>query len=465
MVDVLDRDLLDAVLEDPVQVSQLVDRLSEGEAVRDGVVEVLRRTGMLRWLAGAVPSGRWPSIGSWEDPADDEIDAYLVGGLIFHRRRGDLVEASAFAASLSERLEVTPRSSTTASDAFIRGELALTEVLRGRFSEGVREAERAIAASGREDPRLRRHLLALMSLALAADGRLVAASDAIARTEKVSASEGWLSRVDDERLLLARGLLAVERADPGAERLLERVDDDLIDELWPLLLLARVRWRLGRGEVDAASRLLEDPVPGPRLLLPGSLAWHVVRSQRLAVRMVEGTREHGDHIPIEEARESSFSLCVLLAEQSPPLEAVTRAREVLDRGEVGPVARAELLLAVAAHSSGIEEETALREAGEIIERERLERLRDVVDSRARRAERRASSPRSAWPGRRADVLTRRERIVLARIAEGDTVAEAAAALKVSANTVKTQLKSIYRRLGVASRAEAVIEASRRGIID
>ena len=37
-------------------------------------------------------------------------------------------------------------------------------------------------------------------------------------------------------------------------------------------------------------------------------------------------------------------------------------------------------------------------------------------------------------------------------------------LHVSINTVKTHQRSIYRKLGVRSRAGAVIEAERRGII-
>jgi LuxR family maltose regulon positive regulatory protein len=40
----------------------------------------------------------------------------------------------------------------------------------------------------------------------------------------------------------------------------------------------------------------------------------------------------------------------------------------------------------------------------------------------------------------------------------------AEALFVSQNTVKTQLRSIYRKLGVSSRDEAVREARRQGLL-
>jgi LuxR family transcriptional regulator of spore coat protein len=62
----------------------------------------------------------------------------------------------------------------------------------------------------------------------------------------------------------------------------------------------------------------------------------------------------------------------------------------------------------------------------------------------------------------ADVhLTPRERVVLAELAEDVTLEEIAARLWVSRNTVKSQLRTAYRKIGVSTRAEAVawVEAS------
>ncbi|WP_250445931.1 LuxR C-terminal-related transcriptional regulator [Actinotalea sp. C106] len=52
-------------------------------------------------------------------------------------------------------------------------------------------------------------------------------------------------------------------------------------------------------------------------------------------------------------------------------------------------------------------------------------------------------------------LTERERVVLALLAEETTLEDIARSLYVSRNTVKSQVSSVYRKLGVASRAEAV----------
>ncbi len=61
-------------------------------------------------------------------------------------------------------------------------------------------------------------------------------------------------------------------------------------------------------------------------------------------------------------------------------------------------------------------------------------------------------------------LTEREREVIALIAQGNTNAEIAKELYLSPHTVKEHTSSIYRKLGVRNRAEAVKAAQRLGLI-
>lgn len=61
-------------------------------------------------------------------------------------------------------------------------------------------------------------------------------------------------------------------------------------------------------------------------------------------------------------------------------------------------------------------------------------------------------------------LTGREREVLAMIAQGMNVAEAASLLSLSVHTVRGYVKEIYRKLGISSRAEASLKASKMGLI-
>lgn len=62
-------------------------------------------------------------------------------------------------------------------------------------------------------------------------------------------------------------------------------------------------------------------------------------------------------------------------------------------------------------------------------------------------------------------LTPRETEVLRLIAKGMTRQEAARILAISAHTVAGYLKDIYRKLSVGSRAEAALEAVRRGLVE
>lgn len=68
------------------------------------------------------------------------------------------------------------------------------------------------------------------------------------------------------------------------------------------------------------------------------------------------------------------------------------------------------------------------------------------------------------PMPRAALLSEREREVLSHIAQGHSLKEVGAKLGVTHNTVATQVKSIYSKLNISSRAEAALAASRMGIV-
>lgn len=63
-----------------------------------------------------------------------------------------------------------------------------------------------------------------------------------------------------------------------------------------------------------------------------------------------------------------------------------------------------------------------------------------------------------------EVLAPREVEVLSLIGRGLRVGEVASLLGLTENTVASYVKEIYRKLNIGSRAEAAIEASRRGLL-
>ena len=61
-------------------------------------------------------------------------------------------------------------------------------------------------------------------------------------------------------------------------------------------------------------------------------------------------------------------------------------------------------------------------------------------------------------------LNGRETDILQRVAKGYTLPEIAGQLNLSRHTVADYVKQIYRKLNVSSRAEAALEAARRGLV-
>jgi DNA-binding NarL/FixJ family response regulator len=62
-------------------------------------------------------------------------------------------------------------------------------------------------------------------------------------------------------------------------------------------------------------------------------------------------------------------------------------------------------------------------------------------------------------------LSDREAQILGYVAKGFSFADICGLLNITANTVKTHINRIYRKLAVHSRAQAVYEATRLGLID
>jgi DNA-binding NarL/FixJ family response regulator len=180
----------------------------------------------------------------------------------------------------------------------------------------------------------------------------------------------------------------------------------------PSLMLPAARLRLLNGEYEAVRAIASR------------ISWHETTSRRDARQMLllkaVAALRMGDK---EEARQSA--------------ELVSRVRPP---GEV---------LSLASLSTG--------------DRDELFRLADIslTDEAAQRLE----SARPVFPERVHLVeLTNREHAVLTELDAGGTIAQVARTLVVSVNTVRTQVKSVYRKLGASSREEALMRAYELGVL-
>lgn len=159
-------------------------------------------------------------------------------------------------------------------------------------------------------------------------------------------------------------------------------------------------------------------------------------------------------------------------------EALASAIAVLRSAELTTRNRVEALLVVGASArrSGLVEEAqrAILEAADVSTRHRLttpwyfaapeasETADEVLDDDTRRLLNRG--PRLCTETV-IPVLTPRELVVLETRARSRSLREVAARLTVSQNTVKTQLHSAYRKLGVSSASQAIARAIDLGVID
>jgi LuxR family transcriptional regulator, maltose regulon positive regulatory protein len=204
--------------------------------------------------------------------------------------------------------------------------------------------------------------------------------------------------------------------------------------------LARVGTRLAviAGEIDNARRW-SDQVDDP--------FWGGVSTARVHLAA-------GDRVDALAALEGVVPRCV----RHRVVLAVLRARAVADHDESAKYTIAAVDLATV---NGLLQTVASEgaDAVELVERSAWRVPSPWLD-RLRRA---AAEGLSHSPAGRTDLvepLTAREREILRFLASRLTVREIADELYLSVNTLKFHLKSIYRKLGVNSRAEAA-EAARR----
>lgn len=121
----------------------------------------------------------------------------------------------------------------------------------------------------------------------------------------------------------------------------------------------------------------------------------------------------------------------------------------------------------------------MRGISEAARSERAGATTDYIEAEIRRVEAAAGVSRSNDPSRSAggasavtdtslaltlQPLTERERSLLALLPTHLTYAQIGAELFLSVNTVKSNLKAVYRKLGAGSRAEAVEVARRNGLL-
>lgn len=332
--------------------------------------------------------------------------------------------------------------------------------------------------------------LSLRAGLAALSGELPLARRLLAEADVAEWPAGWRDSSPADFFNLGMAVLALEDGDPHAAEAHLAAAGPTVDivEHWTLYALVRARRDRLAGEVEAGlmrvQRLREQRGSAPGTALARSLLDTAEAELRLAAgeplmarRIAARSAKHGASCRIALARAE-----LALDRVS---EAAVQAQRVLSASATTPRNRleAELVLACSALRTGHrrDAEVLATRIAELIAvtgmRAPLRTIatRDralltgallgagVTESIAALVAAEASPAETG--GEPVVVLTPREQAVLNALAETGTVDGTAARLFVSRNTVKSQLRTVYRKLGVPSRDAALTRAALLGLLD
>ncbi|BDI21390.1 helix-turn-helix transcriptional regulator [Herbiconiux sp. L3-i23] len=383
--------------------------------------------------------------------------------------------------------------------ALLLSAAAEAHLAAGRLRVGHSLAGRAVAYADRaSDDALVLAAGGLLALARALDGRYTDAAESVQTCRRIQSDRGFETGQSAYPLLLAEILIASARLDPRRLRsIAEEIDAVSDEDPWTTTAMgARAMAALCEADAPSAVPLLlsviGDVKAGETLALVRGFCLGIYADllltageARRALSLLESVPSPSEHVLCYDMQRAAAHLlledpraalmvtddCIRMGPKhclrtTPPI----LLRRAIAHARLGDPRRSDETFAVAARML-VESESLTplltlpadqlepllaglgRSSGEgrVVEldlRRRLSRIPAVDATRSR-------LPR----------LTPREEILVRRLRGGAALAGIAADLHVSLNTVKTQLRTVYRKLGVSSREDAVSRLERAGYFD
>ena len=407
----------------------------------------------------------------------DELDALTLGQMIAFRFSGDVAAALIYAQRLEERIHQMHVDGRARSDGplwFLHLQIGSTYLAAGQSSRALLEfatARQLGRLSLQEDAE--RMAIARAALAHAVRGSLEDAEAALAdgarMTPPTAAHEN--STYSTERT--AAALIAVERMSADMTCALAELEPyDSIEVIWPFALLARVRALLAWKRPHEALELLQlagDAHPAQH----GSFASDVIASNTIDALLAVGDEVAAHRIADAATNPgmlTSLSIVHLALCEGNHAGASRILRRIGAQRNLGPGVRAKHLLLSAclefARKGSIDARMAASIARIAITGNSRHVLTTVPAGLIAQVESHLSGDTAEEFARAIaglefsdlesrPALTSSELRVLAALSRHATIARIAAEFHVSPNTIKSQLKSLYRKLGCSSREEAI----------
>lgn len=435
--------------------------------------------------SGRIPPGlkRAPATG-----IKDLFQAWVHAG--FLRFNGKFTESSREFSDIRAELEnaTLHNAEELGTAATIHLQIALSDLFTDNLEAASQQAIQAYRlASEAQLASIERNAAGVLALCALFSGNGPGVDTWLARETAIERTEGFLDEMIETAGLVAGALKhlgALEIAE--ARALISQCNDvTVMDEMWPFIAYAKAEYALLTGSWAQGLRDVEAAITAhPETYVPGTLSFTLLSAARsnLLLAVGEGTRAQAE---------------LANADTNHPMIRAVQARSALLRGEYTEV------IVIARRSSEHEQvhdraarelrllaATAKFQLGDIQDSSRLiaqfleddgagmlralalmpQTLLNQVKTKTNVSQKALKIVQSRVPTPLFDVpitsvtLTPRENMVLQLLQQGLSIPEVAEKLVVSTNTVKSQARSVYRKLGVNSRAEALARAAEYGLL-
>lgn len=394
------------------------------------------------------------------------------------RLRGAPAEAAALMDSADEVADLHPLFDRAGGmTTFVRLHRGFTYMLAGR----IPQARELLASATMTPPPAALTMLLRDAYAKSAvlDALFGSHADARRSLDLAAAlplTTSWAEPIVTSHLEIAAALVVPDDDIDAAIARLERLPSHVVGEMWPFWLLAVFVLHLRAGTHEEGVAQVERLSAGT----PAATAVDGIPASILPFIRAVGALLSGDGLELRDS----------LAATDPdlmPVRLLTAAIAVQRQASEGLIAA---LVGLRTYLHNFEQMDALRIAalgwamlrtGDVPAAVTLltdltkRRLRSgtplmlvpaAVDEFGRAHIEGWQSPKALIPEKASEphTLSKRERKVLTLLASDRTRAQIAEDLFVSVNTIKSQLTSIFRKLGVDNRLDAVLEAERRRLL-
>lgn len=412
----------------------------------------------------------------------DELDVFTLMQMISFRFSGDVAAALIYARRLEDRIldiRVESRERADGQLWFYHYEIGSTLLASGDSARALLEFSTARQLGRLSNQRdAERLALGRAALAHALRGSLDEAEIAlseIAEHPPPTESHRSASMMTEG---VAGALIAVERMSDDVDRQLAELEPyDSVLLTWPFALLARVRSFLAAqrpGEALEAIRLANDAHP----VQHGSVASDIIASTFIEALCALGDSTAAWDVAMSHPKTGNmtrFAVIRLALHDSRFDVAATEIRRLAGDRALSPSQRAKATLfwgwLEIAQSGEIDQRTAkqihrLAVTGNIrrllatMPRQLIERVKANLSTTELSEFDTATNGLTPFDMKNRPILTPSELRVLNALPVHSTTAAIASAFHVSPNTIKSQLKALYRKLGCSTRDDAIRVARR-----